>query len=323
MRVLIWHVHGSWATAFVQGPHTYVLPVTPDRGPDGLGRARTWEWPANAVEVPPERLRDEEIDVVVLQRSHEERLVEEWLGRRPGVDVPAVYVEHDAPWGNVPLTRHPMADRPEILLVHVTHFNRLMWDNGRTPTAVVEHGVVDPGLRWTGELERTAVVVNEPLRRGRYVGTDLLPYFADGMGLDVFGMKVRDLPSRLGLPGVHAYEDLPQERMHEELARRRVYLHPIRWTSLGLSLLEAMHLGMPVVALATTEVVEAVPREAGIISTRPDRLREGLRRLLADREEAARLGKAARAAALERYGLPRFLADWEEILAEVTRCPPS
>jgi Glycosyl transferases group 1 len=319
MRVLIWHVHGSWATAFVQGPHTYVLPVTPDRGPDGLGRARTWEWPRSTVEVPPERLRDEDIDVVILQRPHEERLVEEWLGRRPGVDVPAVYVEHDAPWGDVPLTRHPMADRPEILLVHVTHFNRLMWDNGRTPTRVVEHGIVDPGPRWTGEIERTAVVVNEPLRRGRYVGTDLLPYFCDGMGLDVFGMKVADLPARLGLPDVRAYEDLPQEHMHEELARRRAYLHPIRWTSLGLSLLEAMHLGMPVVALATTEVVEAVPREAGIISTRPDRLREGLRRLLADREEAARLGKAARAVALERYGLARFLSDWEEILAEVVR----
>ena len=27
--------------------------------------------------------------------------------------------------------------------------------------------------------------------------------------------------------------------MHDELARRRVYLHPIRWTSLGLSLLGA------------------------------------------------------------------------------------
>jgi glycosyltransferase involved in cell wall biosynthesis len=319
MRVLIWHVHGSWTTAFVQGPHTCLLPVTPDQGPDGLGRARTWDWPENAVEVPPERLREEDVDVVVLQRPHEERLVEEWLGRRPGVDVPAVYVEHDAPWGDVPLTRHPMADRPEILLVHVTHFNRLMWDNGSTPTRVVEHGIVDPGPRWTGEIERAAVVVNEPLRRGRYVGTDLLPYFGDGAGLDVFGMKVRDLPARLDLSDARTYEDLPQERMHDELARRRVYLHPIRWTSLGLSLLEAMHLGMPVVSLATTEVVEAVPREAGIISTRPERLREALRRLLADREEAAQLGKAARAAALERYGLTRFLSDWEEILAEVTR----
>ena len=41
MRVLLWHVHGSWTTSFVQGPHTYLVPVTADRGPDGLGRART------------------------------------------------------------------------------------------------------------------------------------------------------------------------------------------------------------------------------------------------------------------------------------------
>ena len=188
-----------------------------------------------------------------------------------------------------------------------------------TPTRVVEHGIVDPGQRWTGEIERAAVVVNEPLRRGRYIGTDLLPYFGDGVAHGRLRHEAPGPADRACTPDLRPYEDLPQERMHDELARRRVYLHPIRWTSLGLSLLEAMHLGMPVVALATTEVVEAVPREAGIISTRPDRLREALRRLLADREEAARLGKAARAVALERYGLPRFLGDWEEILAEVAR----
>jgi glycosyltransferase involved in cell wall biosynthesis len=98
-----------------------------------------------------------------------------------------------------------------------------------------------------------------------------------------------------------------------------VYVHPVRWTSLGLSLLEAMHLGMPVVALATTEVVEAVPPEAGVLATRPERLWSAVREFLDD-EDAARLaGKAARAAALERYGLDRFLRDWDELLGEVTR----
>ena len=38
VRVLLWHVHGSYTTALVQGHHTYLLPVTPDRGPDGRGR---------------------------------------------------------------------------------------------------------------------------------------------------------------------------------------------------------------------------------------------------------------------------------------------
>ena len=82
MRVLLWHVHGSWTTSFVQGPHTYLVPVTADRGPDGLGRARTCDWPASVVEVTPAQLRQEDVDVVVLQRPHEAGLVEGWLGRR-------------------------------------------------------------------------------------------------------------------------------------------------------------------------------------------------------------------------------------------------
>ena len=80
-----------------------------------------------------------------------------------------------------------------------------------------------------------------------------------------------------------------------------------------------MHLGMPVVALATTEVNEAVPREAGIVSTSLETLREGLRRLIDDPEEARRRGAAAREAALGRYGLDRFLADWDSLLEEVAR----
>ena len=98
-----------------------------------------------------------------------------------------------------------------------------------------------------------------------------------------------------------------------------MYLHPVRWTSLGLSLIEAMHLGMPVVALATTEVPEAVPPEAGVISTRVDVLRGALRALVEDPEQARAMSKAARAFALERYGLARFLADWDALLAEVIR----
>jgi glycosyltransferase involved in cell wall biosynthesis len=102
------------------------------------------------------------------------------------------------------------------------------------------------------------------------------------------------------------------------MARRRVYLHPIRWTSLGLSLIEAMHLGMPVVALATTEAPEAVPAGAGVISTRVDALAAAARGFLAEPERARETGRAARRAALERYGLARFLADWNDVLKEVT-----
>ena len=311
MNVLLWHVHGSWTTALVQGRHTYLLPVLPNRGPDGRGRAQTWEWPPSAVEVAPEDAAEADVDVVVLQRPEElAGLAERWLGgRRPGRDLPAIYVEHTAPQGPINEMRHPAADRPGFTICHVTHFNALFRDSGATPTRVKEHGVVDPGYRYTGEQARAAVVINEARRRARVTGTDLLERFADaGVPLDLFGMDAGSLGG---------IEDLPQRDLHGEMARRRVYLHPIRWTSLGLSLLEAMHLGMPVVALATTEAPEAVPAEAGVISTRVDTLADAAREFLADPERAREAGRAALAAALERYGLERFLADWDDLLEEV------
>jgi glycosyltransferase involved in cell wall biosynthesis len=137
------------------------------------------------------------------------------------------------------------------------------------------------------------------------VGTDLLPDLRRSLPIDVFGIA--------------ADRDLPQRRLHREMARRRAYVHPYRWTSLGLALIEAMHIGMPVVALATTEVPEAVPPAAGFVSNRLDRLCDGLRRLGGDRHLACEMGAAAREHALCRYGLNRFLREWDQLLEEVSR----
>ncbi|MDG4809107.1 glycosyltransferase [Micromonospora sp. WMMD1120] len=318
MNILLWHVHGSWTTSFVHGGHRYLIPTTPDRGPYGLGRARTYPWPDSAVEITPEELPDADVDVVILQRPEELDRAEEWLRRRPGRDLPAIYVEHNTPKGDVPNTRHPMADRDDLLIAHVTGFNQIFWDTGASRTTVVDHGVVAPSASYTGELDRLAVVINEPIRRGRVTGTDLLPRFAEIAPLDVFGMGVAGLADHLGLPAdrLTSHDDVPQDRMHAELARRRAYLHLCRWTSLGLSLIEAMTIGMPVVALATTEAVVAVPPQAGALATRIDTLLDAARRFVAEPETARRAGAAARTAARDRYGLDRFLADWDRLLEE-------
>src|SRR5215218_9171972 len=85
--VLLWHVHGSWTDAFVRGRHRYLLPVTPQRDRNGLGRLDR-PWPST-LDVPCGTLRDTDVDLVVLQRPEELQLAEDWLGRRPGAEVPA------------------------------------------------------------------------------------------------------------------------------------------------------------------------------------------------------------------------------------------
>jgi hypothetical protein len=55
------------------------------------------------------------------------------------------------------------------------------------------------------------------------------------------------------------------------------------------------------------------------VSTDVERLGEAVRGFVAEPQRAREAGVAARAAALERYGLERFLHDWDELLEEVKR----
>jgi len=317
LRLLVWHVHGSWTASFVRGRHDYLVPLLPEGGPWGRGHCGR-DWP-NAREVDPAGLRDADIDVVVLQRPDEIDLTERWTGRRPGRDVPAVFVEHNTPTGDVPRTRHPLADQDAIPIAHVTHFNHLVWDCGHAPTTVVEHGVVDPGGLYTGDRAAIGLVMNEPVRRGRAVGTDLLPAFAEVAPLHVWGIGADRLTGHFDLgERLRPQGDLGQDALHAGLARCRVYLHTPRWTSLGLSLIEAMHLGMPVVAVDSTEASRAVSPGAGVVSADVGALVRAVRELLADPELAHRMGKQAREHALANYGLDAFLRNWDALLDRVT-----
>jgi hypothetical protein len=313
MRILIWHVHGGWMDSFVRGPHDYLLPTTQQRDGWGLGRGGR-AWPKTAHETAPHEVRELRPDIVVLQRPEEIAEATRLLGAVPGADLPALYLEHNAPRGRAAASTHPMADQREIPIVHVTHFNETFWDNGIAPTTVIEHGIVDPGPRYSGELGALAAVINEPVRRGRVTGTDLLSRFTDVAPVHVFGMRTDILPDELGDPGIVPSGDLPTDELHSELARRRAYLHPVRWTSLGLSLLEAMFLGMPVLALATTEVVRAVPPGTGMTSTDPDDLRDAAAELLADPGRAGELGAAGREHVRHAYSLEAFLERWNTVL---------
>lgn len=319
MRILVWHVHAAWLTSFVHGPHEYYVPVVAGRGDDGKGRAQTYAWPENVREVTLEELRTADFDVVILQRPRELELFQLWTGHALGSrGVSAVYVEHNTPRGDVNEWRQVMSARSDIPIVHVTPFNQMAWDNGIAPTVVIEHGVPDYGPRYVGDIGSLSVSVNEPIRRWRVAGMDLVAEIAEQVPVTVYGMGTGELAARLpvGLAGV---DDVSQADLHARMAHHFAYLHPYRWTSLGLSLVEAMTLGAPVLVNGATAAFEAVPASAGVVSTHPRRLAETARRWLADPDEAREVGRAARDHALTAFGLARFLDDWDRLLKEVAR----
>ncbi len=310
LRILTWHVHGSYLYYLTHVPHEFYIPVKPGRPAGYGGRAGSFPWPDNLHEVPIEELRELELDCVLYQSAQHYLLDGPELLSDEQLALPAIYLEHDPPRQHPTDTRHPVDDS-SVLLVHVTPFNALMWDSGATPTRVIEHGVTIPeDARYSGELTRGIAVVNNLASRGRRLGADVFVEARSRVPLDLVGMGAEELD---GLGEVQPPE------LARFASRYRFFFNPIRYTSLGLAICEAMMAGIPVVGLATTELVTVVENgESGWIDTRLEALIEHMNALLASPAEARRLGEGARRTAVERFGIDRFARDWAEAFALVT-----
>jgi hypothetical protein len=310
LRVLTWHIHGSYLYYLVQARHEFFVPVKPGRPAGYGGRAGSFSWPDSLHEVPAEAVRDLGFDCILFQ-SGKNYLEDQYeILTAEQRRLPRIYLEHDPPREHPTDTRH-LVDDLNVLLVHVTAFNDLMWDSGRTPTRVIEHGVVVPeDVGFNGELERGLTVINGLASRGRRLGADIFERVRRVVPLDLAGID----SARLGGLG-----DIPLPLLPQLESRYRFFFNPIRYTSLGLAVCEAMMLGMPIIGLATTEMATTVENGvSGYVDTSVDRLIEHMRELLADAGEARRLGEGARRAARERFGIERFARDWDQALALVT-----
>ncbi|MHB0868454.1 MAG: glycosyltransferase [Chloroflexota bacterium] len=312
-NVLIWHIHGSYLNYVVRAAANFYLPVKPGR-PEGYGgKGRTFRWPENVHEVPAEEVKRLDLDLVIHQtpKNYLEDQYEILSEAQRGL--PIIYLEHNTPKGHPTDTRH-LVDDPNVLLVHVTHFNRMMWDSGRSPTLVIEHGVaLDEEVRYQGDLDRGIVVVNGMARRKRIAGFDVWDQMWPRVPLELAGMGSEELGG-LG--------DIPHTDLLQLEARYRFFFNPIRYTSLPLALVEAMAIGMPIVALATTEVPAVVENGiSGYVSNDLDFLAEGMLHLLSDRREATKMGRRSQEIYRERFSMERFCRDWEEAFALVTGNP--
>ncbi|KMQ80195.1 Glycosyltransferase [Candidatus Burkholderia pumila] len=309
LRVLTWHVHGNYLYYLSHAPHDFYLVTRPGYPPGYAGTGGALPFGYNVHEIPASEVPSQEFDVVLFQHKNQWDDDRFNLLTNAQLKLRRIYLEHDPPQQSAFEQRH-WVQECDTLLVHVTHFNRAMWDNGETPTRVVEHGVVMPeGVRYSGEIERGIAVINHLKQRGRRLGSDIYAHTSAKVPLDLVGM---DAQSAGGIGEVGNLE------LAAFTARYRFFFNPIRWTSLGLAIIEAMMIGMPVVGLATAELTTVIRNgESGFIHTDMDALIDAMRGLLDYPAEAKRLGEGARRTALERFNIERFARDWDETLRYV------
>ena len=309
LRVLTWHTHGNYLYYLTHAPHDFFVVSKPGRPPGYAGASGHLPWGANVHDLPASEIKHARFDCILFQDDAHYLTDQHELLSAEQRRLPKVYLEHDPPRRSPTDELHP-ADAADVLVVHVTPFNALMWRHVRSATRVIEHGVPAPaGVVYAGELPRGIVVVNHLARRGRRLGLDLFVRAREHVPLDLVGMAAEEA----GGIGEVRHDVLPQFA-----ARYRFFFNPIRYTSLGLAVIEAMMIGLPVVAFATTEMATVVRNgETGYVDTSLDRLVAGMQDLVAAPAEARRLGLAARAYARERFGMGRFVADWNAAFAAV------
>jgi glycosyltransferase involved in cell wall biosynthesis len=312
LNILTWHTHGSYLYYLTQAPHRFYVLSKPGRPPGYGGRHGHIPWGDNVIDMPVEQAAHHEFDCIIFQ-DDDQYLKDQYEFLTPAQrNLPRIYLEHDTPREHPTDMRHPVDD-PNMLLVHVTPFNELMWDNGQSPTRVIEHGVIVPeGVEYSGHLNRGLVIVNNLARRGRRLGIDVFSRAREQVALDLVGMGAEEL----GGIGEVQHAQLPSFA-----ANYRFLFNPIRYTSMGLAVIEAMMVGVPVIGLATTEMATAIENgKSGYVDTNVSTLISRMQELIDDPGEARRLGENARRRAMERFNIERFVRDWNAVLEEVTGC---
>jgi glycosyltransferase involved in cell wall biosynthesis len=310
LKIFTWHVHGTYLYYLSQGEYDIYIPISEKKEEGYYGRGQTFPFGANVIEVPAAHVRNMHFDCILFQTKRNFLKDQFDILSEEQRELPSVFIQHDPPWEDPTDAEHVM-NRTNGILVHVTNFNKLMWKNVCPRMKVIEHGVMVPAVGFGGQKKRGVVVINHLHHRGRKLGADIFNEVKKRVPLDLVGMGTAEYGG-LG--------EILHPRLPEFISQYRFFFNPIRYTSLGLAVCEAMMLGMPVVTLATTEYVTVIEDgKSGFIHTDVDYLVEKMLVLLESRTLATALGIEARKTAVKRFDIARFVKEWTETFYEAAQ----
>lgn len=304
LKIFTWHIHGTYLYYLSKGDFIIYIPVNEQRNEGYYGRGHTFPFGDNVIEVPAGKVKELDFDCILYQTNRNFFEDQYEILSETQRQLPRIYLEHDPPRQHPAETRHPVSDA-NVIMVHVTHFNRLMWHNTNRIIRVIEHGVPENEVPYTGELERGLVVINHMHQRGRMLGADVFEEISKQVPLDLVGMGTKEY----GGLGEILHPQLPAF-----ISRYRFFFNPIRYTSFGLAVCEAMMAGMPVVTLATTEYATVFQDGVnGFAHTNIDYLAGRMKQLLHDQSLAISIGLQGKKTAETKFSLERFTSQWKQV----------
>ena len=198
----------------------------------------------------------------------------------------------------------------------ISEFNRGQWGFSSSQASVVPHGIdTDHWTKLDGNTSRRygrISVVNEFPVRDWCCGFKLWQDISQSVG----GCKVVGKCT-----GQHSGFSQPAENKdHLRMLYNNssVYLNTSLHSPIPTALMEAMACGCAIVSTKTCMIPEIVEHGVtGFLSNDPEELKEFCRVLEKDEDLARKMGHAAKQTILEKYNVPRFVENWNNLFYKV------
>ena len=105
------------------------------------------------------------------------------------------------------------------------------------------------------------------------------------------------------------------EELIKDICASRFYLNTATWSTLPMSLVEAMMIGCPVISTSYLEAGLLIKHgENGFIADSPEDMIKYANLLINDYELAKSIGQKGREFAIETFKLDKFIQQWSDVL---------
>ncbi|MGI4021834.1 MAG: glycosyltransferase [Janthinobacterium lividum] len=301
-KIFTWPIHQQYLFQLAQGDFDIYIP-------SGQNESFRKQFSAqkNVIETDFEAIKEVLLDCILFQDEQSYTTAQFEVLSDQQRRLPKIYLEHHPPKQHPTNAKHVVEDL-DVQLIHVNHYNALMWDNNQVPVTVIENGVATETASFTGEKPSGVVVLEESPADNRVTGYDVFLQVKEVLPMDII---------QIGKDNI-TYQNLP-----ENLSQYRFLFCADRYQSLPFTVYEALIIGMPVVGLATTDLSTIINNEiSGFADSDLSYLILKMQYLLADPQAAVQIGSEARKLALPRFSLNRFLADWKQVIENAVAKKP-
>lgn len=301
-KIFTWPVNQQYLFQLAQGDFDIYIP----KGQSESFR-KQFSNQKNVIETELQSIKELALDCILFQDENSYQTLQYEVLSAQQLELPRVYLELNPP-KNHPTNAKHFVENKEVQLIHINHYNALMWDNNGLPVTVIENGISANNASFTGEKTCGVMVLEENPADDRVTGLDIFKQVKEALPLEVVQI---------------GKDDLTYQNLSEKLSHYRFLFSADRYASPGFAVFQAMMLGMPVVGLATTDLPTILENEAsGFTDSDINYLISKMQDLLNQPQLAIKIGSEARKTALERFNLERFLSDWKQVFENAVAQKP-